>query len=106
MDSVSLLFSMLELFCLLVLLYLLWPSFSLRFLPEPRWGSDHHRRTTIIKTIAPLYLNSGRAVTPSMITNFLGETNGLNPRETGKRLHEMVAADFDEGAPFATEVTP
>lgn len=104
MDTVSLILSALTVICVLMLLYLHYgPSLGLRW-PEARWESHDQRRALIIKTVAPLYLDAGRAVTPSMITRFVSETSGLSPRETGSRLNEMVSADFRDGQPFVAEV--
>lgn len=92
------------LFCAAPLVLHLWPTANLRLREERSWGGDDQRRRLIVKYVAPIYLNAGRAVTPSMIDRFMSETNGMTPRETGAKMCRMVDADFDGDTPSLPEV--
>lgn len=61
------------------------------------WPDDRQRRLAIIKMVAPIFLDDNRAVTPEMINRFVYETAGLNARDTGRRLNELVVAELEAG---------
>lgn len=60
------------------------------------WPDDAARRRAIINTVAPTFLVADRPVTPSMIRRFMAETDGLNAYETGRKLRDMIDAEFTE----------
>ena len=61
------------------------------------WPDERHRRQTIIKQVAPIFLGANRPVTPSMIDRFMSETAGLSARETGRKLSGLVDAELERG---------
>jgi hypothetical protein len=69
-----------------------------RWLRPGPWPNDAARRRAIINTVAPTFLVADRPVTPSMIRRFMADTEGLNPYETGRKLRDLIDAEFAEAA--------
>lgn len=60
------------------------------------WPSDEHRERSIIRMIAPIYVRADKALTLAVISRYMSETEGLSTYETGRKLCELIDADFPD----------
>ncbi len=63
------------------------------------WATPGLRRAIIIRTVSPILLNAGHAVTPDFIESLMVGSDGLSPVETGKKVNLLLCAEMDRLSP-------